>query len=105
MNIEEVREYCIAKEDATEGFPFNDTALVFKVGKIFAILDLSEDKRGISLKCTPDRAIELREEFSAITPGYHLNKTHWNTIALEGTVPGDLIRELIDLSYDLVKGT
>jgi len=75
MNIEEIREYCIAKPGVTEGFPFNDTALVFKVaGKMFALLDLSEDSRGISLKCDPELAIELREQHSEVTPARHFNK-------------------------------
>ena len=75
MNIEEIREYCIAKPDVTEGFPFNDTAIVFKVaGKMFALLDLSEDSRGITLKCDPERAMELRERHSEVTPAYHFNK-------------------------------
>ena len=75
MNIEEIREYCLAKSAVTEGFPFNDTALVFKVaGKMFALLDLSEDSRGISLKCDPELAIELREQNPEVTPAYHFNK-------------------------------
>ena len=75
MNIEEIREYCLSKPEVTEGFPFNDTALVFKVaGKMFALLDLSEDSRGISLKCDPERAVELREQYSEVTPAYHFNK-------------------------------
>ena len=74
MNIEEIREYCISKPAVTEGFPFNDTALVFKVaGKMFALLDLSED-RGISLKCDPELAIELREQHPEVTPAWHFNK-------------------------------
>ena len=75
MNIEEIREYCIAEAAVTESFPFNDTALVFQVaGKMFALLDLSEDSRGISLKCDPELAIELREQYSEVTPTYHFNK-------------------------------
>jgi len=75
MNIEELRTYCLSKIGVTEGFPFNDTALVFKVcGKMFALLDLSEDSRGISLKCDPELAIELRERYSEVTPAYHFNK-------------------------------
>ena len=75
MNIEEIREYCITKPAVTEGFPFNDTALVFKVaGKMFALLDLSEDSRGISLKCDPELAIELREQHPEVTPAWHFNK-------------------------------
>jgi len=75
MNIEEIQEYCLAKPGVTEGFPFNDTALVFKIaGKMFALLDLSEDSRGISLKCDPELAIELREQYEDIKPGYHMHK-------------------------------
>jgi len=75
MNIEEIRDYCITKPCVTEGFPFNDTALVFKVaGKMFALLDLSEDSKGISLKCDPELAIELREQHTEVTPAYHFNK-------------------------------
>jgi predicted DNA-binding protein (MmcQ/YjbR family) len=75
MNNEEIREYCISKPAVTEGFPFNDTALVFKVaGKMFALLDLEEDSRGISPKCDPERAIELRGHYEDIEPGWHMNK-------------------------------
>jgi predicted DNA-binding protein (MmcQ/YjbR family) len=75
MNIEEIREYCIEKPAVTEGFPFNDTALVFKVaGKMFALLDLSEDSRGITLKCDPELAIELQEQHPEVTPAWHFNK-------------------------------
>ena len=103
MNIEEIRDYCISKPEVTEGLPFNDTALVFKVvGKMFALLDLSEESRGISLKCDPELAIELREQHPEVTPAYHFNKRHWNTIIINGRVPDDLIREWIDHSYELV---
>ena len=75
MNIEEIRDYCLAKPVVTEGFPFGDTALVFKVGgKMFALLDLSEESRGISLKCDPELAIELREQHPEVTPAYRFNK-------------------------------
>jgi hypothetical protein len=75
MNIEEIREYCICIPEVTEGFPFGDPALVFIVaGKMFALLDLSEESRGISLKCDPERAIELKEKYEAIQPGWHMNK-------------------------------
>ena len=103
MNIEEIREYCLAKKDVTEGFPFNDTALVFKVcGKMFALLDLSEDNRGISLKCDPELAIELREQHPEVTPAWHFNKKHWNSVDLRGNISNNLIMELIDHSYDIV---
>ena len=85
MNIEEIREYCITKPVVTEGLPFNDTALVFKVaGKMFALLDLSEDSRGISLKCDPELAIELREQHTEVTPAWHFNKQHWNGVDING---------------------
>jgi predicted DNA-binding protein (MmcQ/YjbR family) len=75
MNIEEIREYCLTRPGVTEGFPFNDTALVFKVaGKMFALLDLSEEQRGISLKCNPELAIELREQHPEVTGAWHFNK-------------------------------
>jgi predicted DNA-binding protein (MmcQ/YjbR family) len=75
MNIEEIRDHCLAKPGITEGLPFNETALVFKVmGKMFAVLDLSEDGRGITLKCDPERAIELRGQYEAIKPEWHMNK-------------------------------
>ncbi len=103
MNIEEIREYCIAKPAVTEGFPFNDTALVFKVaGKMFALLDLSQESRGISLKCDPELAIELREQHPEVTPAWHFNKQHWNSVYYTGSISADLVRELIDHSYKLV---
>ncbi len=103
MNIEEIRDYCLAKPGVTEGFPFNDTALVFKVaGKMYALLDLSEESRGLSLKCDPELAIELREQHPEVTPAYHFNKKHWNTIIMDGSVSDQLVRQWIDHSYDLV---
>jgi len=103
MNIEDIRDYCISKKGVTEGFPFNDTALVFKVsGKMFGLLDLSEGKRGISLKCNPDFAIELREQYQEVSPAYHFNKKHWNGINIQGSVTEKLLKEWIDHSYDIV---
>ena len=103
MNIEEIRKYCISKSGVTEGFPFNDTALVFKVvGKMFALLDLSEDSRGISLKCDPELAIELRAKHPEVTPAYHFNKQHWNGINLQGNISSKQLQEWIDHSYDIV---
>jgi len=102
MNIEEIRAYCISKKAVTEGFPFDDTTLVFKVGgKMFALLSLDEG-HAINLKCDPEMAMTLREQYEAVQPGYHMNKTHWNTVMLNGSVPGSLIREWIDHSYDLI---
>jgi predicted DNA-binding protein (MmcQ/YjbR family) len=101
MNIEEVREYCLSKAGATEGMPFGDTTLVFKVsGKIFALVSL--DANQMNLKCDPDLAIELREQYESIIPGYHMNKKYWNSLILNGTLSDKLIKELIDLSYSLV---
>lgn len=103
MNIEEIREHCLSKRAVTESLPFNDTALVFKVaGKMFAVLDLSEDKRGITLKCDPERAIGLREHYEEVTPAWHFNKQHWNGIDIYGNVGTVLLKEWIDHSYDLV---
>jgi predicted DNA-binding protein (MmcQ/YjbR family) len=103
MNIEEVREYCISLPDVTESFPFNDTALVFKAaGRIYAILDLSEDERGISLKCDPELAIELREQHPEITPAWHLNKKHWNGVNLKGNLREKQLKEWIRHSHSLI---
>lgn len=103
MNIEEIREYCISKPGVTEGFPFNDTALVFKVaGKMFALLDLSEEARGITLKCDPGLALELREQYPGVTPAWHFNKKHWNGINLSGNISDNDIRNWIDHSYGIV---
>ena len=103
MNIEEIRNYCIAKPAVTEGFPFNDTALIFKViGKMFALLDLSEDSRGITLKCDPELAIELREQHPEVTPAWHFNKQHWNGVNLKGSISNSQLKEWIDHSYAIV---
>ena len=98
MDREAVVACCRSMRAATEGYPFGSGALVFKVGgKIFAIL--TEDD--LSLKCDPHLALALREDFAAVTPGYHLNKRHWNTVRLDGSVPDDALREWIEDSYDL----
>ena len=102
MNIEELREYCIKKPGVTEEFPFDETTLVFKVmGKMFALTDL-EDQFSVNLKCAPEDCIELRESYRSVVPGYHMNKKHWNTVYIDGTIPDDFIYEWIDNSYDLV---
>jgi predicted DNA-binding protein (MmcQ/YjbR family) len=103
MNFEEIRTYCLSKPGVTESFPFNDTALVFKVmDKMFALLDLSEESRGITLKCDPELALELREQYPGVTPAYHFNKRHWNTVELGGTIRESMIYRWIDHSYNLV---
>ena len=103
MNYEEIRDYCLLKTGVTESLPFNDTALVFKIGgKMFALLDLSEEGRGLTLKCDPEIAIELREQYPEVTPAWHFNKKHWNTIMLDGGIRDNQLKEWIDDSYELV---
>ena len=104
MDIEKLREYCLAKKDATESFPFGEDTLVFKVkGKIFALVNMDGDL-SINLKCEPALAIELRERYSSVIPGYHMNKKHWNTIFLDGTVSDKEVFAWIDYSYQLLVG-
>ncbi|MGJ8665709.1 MAG: MmcQ/YjbR family DNA-binding protein [Patiriisocius sp.] len=104
MHVEEFREYCLEKKGVTESFPFDENTLVFKVmGKMFALCGLIRIPLQANLKCDPERAIELREEYDGrIIPGYHMSKTHWNTVMLQDNVPHPLLLELIDHSYDLV---
>ena len=103
MNIESFRSYCLTKPGVTEEFPFDDTTLVFKVmGKMFAATGLDEQTFEVNLKCDPERAIELREQYNEIRPGFHMNKEHWNTIDFGGTIPQTMLTELIDDSYNLV---
>ena len=103
MNVETLREYCLAKRSVTEGFPFGETVLVFKVmEKIFLLVSLDASPLQFNAKCEPSTAIELREEYAAIQPGYHMNKQHWNTIIVDGTIPVKLLKQMIDDSYDLV---
>jgi predicted DNA-binding protein (MmcQ/YjbR family) len=102
MNIEILREYCISKKNVTESFPFGNDTLVFKTaGRIFALVNLEGDL-SINLKCDPVQAIELRERYSSVIPGYHMNKKHWNTIYVDGSVPDKELFSWIDHSYDLV---
>ena len=102
MNIESFRAYCLAKNGVTEEFPFDEQTLVFKVmGKIFALADVDLFE-SVNLKCDPERAIELREQHPEIIPGYHMNKKHWNTVAMSGALADTFLKELIDHSYELV---
>jgi len=102
LNIEAFRSYCLSKKGVTEEFPFDENTLVYKVmGKMFALTDL-EQFESINLKCDPERAMQLREEFPAVLPGYHMNKKHWNTVLMDGSIPEKTIRSWIDDSYDLV---
>lgn len=104
MNIETIRTYCLEKEGAAESFPFGETTLVFKVaGKIFLLLSLDAVPHQFNVKCEPDKAIELRENYENIIPGYHMNKKHWNTVIVDGTLLSSLIKSMIDDSYNLVK--
>lgn len=101
MDIETYRDYCLAKKGVTEGFPFDNQTLVFKVmNKMFALADVDLFV-SVNLKCDPERAIELRASYPSIKPGYHMNKQHWNTVEVDGT-PDNLLIELIDHSYDLI---
>jgi predicted DNA-binding protein (MmcQ/YjbR family) len=103
MNIEQIREYCLKKKGVSEEFPFDEETLVFKVaGKIFLLGSLESIPLQINLKCEPEKAIELREEYETVQPGYHMNKKHWNTIFIDGSVSTVKIFEWIDDSYNLV---
>ncbi|GAA4465708.1 MmcQ/YjbR family DNA-binding protein [Nemorincola caseinilytica] len=104
MNVEDIREYCIAKENVEETFPFDEDTLVFKVnGKMFLLLSLTDTPLSFNVKCDPDRAIELRGLYeNTILPGYHMSKKHWNTIVVNGTLNKKMLLEQIDHSYALV---
>lgn len=103
MNIESLRNYCLAKKGVTEEFPFDENTLVFKVmGKMFALSNIEWIRPAVNLKCDPERAIELREAYEAVEPGYHMSKKHWNTVYFDGNVPELELREWIDHSYNLV---
>jgi len=102
MDIETLRDYCISKKDSKESFPFGVDTLVFKVKeKIFALVNL-DGNLSINLKCDPAFAIDLRERYSSVTPGYHMNKKHWNSILLDGSIPDKEVFSWIDHSYDLI---
>jgi len=103
MNIESLRAYCLAKPAAMESLPFGPDVLVFKVGgKIFLLCQLYAEDLSFSIKCDPELAIELRERYDCVQPGYHLNKKHWNTVTANGSVSGKMLQEWIDHSYELV---
>lgn len=103
MNIETLRTYCLSKPKVEETFPFGPDVLVYKVsGKIFLLLSLNDQPLQFNVKCDPELAIQLREEFSCVIPGYHMNKKHWNTIVVDGSAPAKRLKEWIDHSYELV---
>lgn len=102
MNIDDLRAFCLSKKGAYEDFPFGDETIVMKVlGKMFSLIPLDGPLR-INLKCDPELAVELRERFPSVRPGYHMDKKHWNTVDLDGSIPAKFVKEWIDHSYDLV---
>lgn len=105
MNIEDLRTYVIRKPSVTEGFPFGDTVIVFKVNnKMFLLLPLDTDELQFNVKCDPELAIELRESYpDAVLPGYHMNKKHWNTVIVNGRLSTGQLLKMVDDSYDLVQ--
>ena len=106
MNAEKFREYCLAKPGTTEDSPFGPEHIVFKVaGKMYALLAFEEVPPTANLKCDPDLALELRDRYEQVRPGYHMNKKHWNTVVIVGGIPDDELREMIDHSYELVVGS
>ena len=106
IELEDVREYCLLLPEVTGGYPFGEDHLVFKVkDKMFCLMSLEAFPSTMNLKCEPDRAIELREQYDGIAPGYHMNKKHWNTLTLDGSIPDDVVLDLVRHSFDrVVKG-
>jgi predicted DNA-binding protein (MmcQ/YjbR family) len=103
MDLEQFRKYCLSKPGAVEEMPFGDDVLVFKVGaKMFALAPLDEIPATANLKCDPDLALELRDRYEQVQPGYHMNKKHWNTVRIESGIPAAELRKMIDHSYELV---
>ncbi len=103
MTLEAVRDHCLSFPQTEETLPFGPEVIVYKVaGKMFALLSPEDAPPRVNLKCDPERALELRDRYEAILPGYHMNKRHWNTVLLDGTLPAGLVREMIDHSFDLV---
>lgn len=104
MNAEEIREYVLQKENVTEGFPFGEDTLVFKVNaKIFALVSLESSALQFNVKCDPAKAIDLRDEYpESVLPGYHMNKKHWNTVIVDGKLSKKQIFQMLDDSYNLV---
>src|SRR6266516_322432 len=103
MDLAAFRDYCLRKRGATEGTPFGETVLVFKVaGKIFALAALDEIPATVNLKCDPDLALALRDRYEQVQPGYHMNKKHWNTVEIDSGIPDAELRKMIGHSYELV---
>lgn len=102
MDIESLRDYCLSLPDVSEGFPFDETTLVFKVnGKMFLLTDL-EPPLAMNVKCDPEKAVELREQYNCVKPGYHMNKKHWNTVEIDGSISDEILKGWINDSYKLV---
>jgi len=105
MNIEMIRDYCLGKPGAEETLPFGPDTLVYKVNtKIFLLMSMNSDPLSFNVKCDPDKALELREESDCVRPGFHMNKKHWNTVIVDGSVSFKQLKEWIDHSYTLVAG-
>lgn len=103
MDIEEIREYALDKGDVEEGFPFGGDALVFKVkGKMFLLVMMGAMPLRFNVKCNPEKAIEWRERYPSVEPGYHMSKKHWNTVTVDGSLRRDQLKEMIDDSFQLV---
>lgn len=106
MHLDTFRDHALALPGATEDLPFGPGTLVFRVGgKLFALLALDAPEPSANLKCDPERAVELRERYDGVRPGYHMNKRHWNTVGLRGDVPAGVVRDLVDHSYALVRAS
>jgi predicted DNA-binding protein (MmcQ/YjbR family) len=104
MDIEQLREYCLSKPDVEETLPFGPDTLVFKVdGKIFLLTSLDTYPLQFNVKCNPELAIDLREQYASVIPGYHMNKKHWNTVLVDGTISQQQLQQFINHSYELVK--
>lgn len=103
MDLAEFREYCLTKPGTTEGTPFGPDVLVFKVcGKMFALASLDDIPAAVNLKCDPDLALDLRDRYEQVRPGYHMNKKHWNTVEIESGIPSVELRKMVDHSYELI---
>ncbi|MDB5247208.1 MAG: hypothetical protein JWQ40_1602 [Segetibacter sp.] len=103
MDVEQLRDYCLSKPGAEETFPFGPENLVFKVNnKMFLLVSLDAQPLSFNAKCDPEKALELREEYSSVLPGYHMNKKHWNTVIIDGTLSSKQLKDMIDESYQLV---
>lgn len=103
MDIEQLQEYCLSKKGTEETLPFGPDTLVYKVGgKVYLLTGLDEEILSFNVKCDPEKAIELREQYSCVVPGYHMNKKHWNTIVVDGSIPTRILKDWIDHSYELV---